>query len=525
MSKSNSLGKRIFAAIIAGTMAVSLSFSLTGCNDDSKTEDSNSSKVSQNSVIPKFENDIAIKTKNYTVPYTIVTYFFNYYYRNYYNSYGQYMAYYGFDANLSLRDQYYDEENKKTWYDFFMEETKSYISETLILAEAAKADGMELSKEELSTIDENMSALSKAAESDGITEQEYVEKNYGKGVKKEDVKDFLKITTLAQNYYNKIYNGYKYTDTDYENYYTENKNNYHYADFLTYTFNASYGSDATDEQKKEANEKAKAYADALSKCKTVNEYKAYVKKYLTENPSLVETTSTSSSGEESKMTEEEIANAIDSKVESTLTKKYAYEVSSDVGKWIFDDGRKALETKVIESTDAYMTVMIVKPAYRDETTYKNVRHILIQSSSYESDDKAKAKADEVYNEWKKGKATEETFAELANKYSEDGGSNTKGGLYENIYEGQMVQAFNDWCFDASRKVGDTGIVKTNYGYHIMYFSGNSDVIWKTNVDKDMRTKAFNEHYKKLQEKFAVEYDDDYINTIELFETDESSSAS
>ena len=33
----------------------------------------------------------------------------------------------------------------------------------------------------------------------------------------------------------------------------------------------------------------------------------------------------------------------------------------------------------------------------------------------------------------------------------------------------MVPAFNDWCFDEARKEGDTGLVKTNYGYHVMYY--------------------------------------------------------
>ena len=38
----------------------------------------------------------------------------------------------------------------------------------------------------------------------------------------------------------------------------------------------------------------------------------------------------------------------------------------------------------------------------------------------------------------------------------------------------MVANFNDWCFDASRQPGDHGIVETEYGYHIMYFSGTAD---------------------------------------------------
>ena len=37
----------------------------------------------------------------------------------------------------------------------------------------------------------------------------------------------------------------------------------------------------------------------------------------------------------------------------------------------------------------------------------------------------------------------------------------------------MVTNFNDWIFDASRKPGDTGIVESDYGYHIIYFVGDN----------------------------------------------------
>ena len=35
----------------------------------------------------------------------------------------------------------------------------------------------------------------------------------------------------------------------------------------------------------------------------------------------------------------------------------------------------------------------------------------------------------------------------------------------------MVNSFSAWCFDSSRKAGDTAIVKSDFGYHIMYFVG------------------------------------------------------
>jgi len=42
----------------------------------------------------------------------------------------------------------------------------------------------------------------------------------------------------------------------------------------------------------------------------------------------------------------------------------------------------------------------------------------------------------------------------------------------------MVVPFQDWCFDAARKTGDTGIVETQYGYHVMYFVGDSDITYR-----------------------------------------------
>ena len=52
----------------------------------------------------------------------------------------------------------------------------------------------------------------------------------------------------------------------------------------------------------------------------------------------------------------------------------------------------------------------------------------------------------------------------------------------------MVQAFNDWCFDSSRKAGDTGIVQTQYGYHVMYFVGTSDITYRTSlIQEDLRS--------------------------------------
>ena len=64
----------------------------------------------------------------------------------------------------------------------------------------------------------------------------------------------------------------------------------------------------------------------------------------------------------------------------------------------------------------------------------------------------------------------------------------------------MVTEFNDWCFDANRKAGDVEMVKTDYGYHIIYFVAKDgkdyyDSAIRSNKAKDDIETAT----KKLQE--------------------------
>ena len=114
----------------------------------------------------------------------------------------------------------------------------------------------------------------------------------------------------------------------------------------------------------------------------------------------------------------------------------------------------------------------------------SMRHILILAEADENGDytdeaiqAAHDKAEEIYEEWKAGEASEDSFAELANEYSEDEGSDTNGGLYENIYKNQMVTGINDWLFADGRAYGDTTIVDNNGGYvgtHIVFFCGQGE---------------------------------------------------
>ncbi len=101
--------------------------------------------------------------------------------------------------------------------------------------------------------------------------------------------------------------------------------------------------------------------------------------------------------------------------------------------------------------------------------------------------------------------TEDAFAALANEKSEDPGSNTNGGLYENVYKGQMVEPFENWCFDESRQPGDTGLVKTSYGYHIMYFVKHTP-IWEATSRNELRTQYASGLVKQANEDYPITVD-------------------
>lgn len=148
--------------------------------------------------------------------------------------------------------------------------------------------------------------------------------------------------------------------------------------------------------------------------------------------------------------------------------------------------------------------------------YVNVRHALImpegatsetirtETFSEEAWAASEKKAQELYDQWKNGDMSEESFAALANAESQDG-DGTTGGLFENVYKGQMVEEFENWCFDETRQVGDHGIVKTAFGYHIMFFCGSQDV-WYATAENDLINELAYEMLDAALEKHTATVD-------------------
>ena len=98
--------------------------------------------------------------------------------------------------------------------------------------------------------------------------------------------------------------------------------------------------------------------------------------------------------------------------------------------------------------------------------------------------------------------------------SQDPGSQSNGGLYENVQQGQMVEAFDNWCFDEKREPGHNGIVKTDYGYHLMYFV-SSTPIWESTVRSQLIAQQMQSMMQELTAQYPMEAEYSKISLAQL----------
>lgn len=150
-----------------------------------------------------------------------------------------------------------------------------------------------------------------------------------------------------------------------------------------------------------------------------------------------------------------------------------------------------------------------------DAKFINIRHTLLQPTGGETGENGypvytdeawetcRLEAEELYNKWQEGDKSEESFAQLAMEHSVDG-SAANGGLYENVAPGDMVEAFDAWCFDESRATGDHGLVKTEYGYHIMFFSGHRS--WLDLAKEGLIDSIAYDKIPETAEKYEAEVD-------------------
>ena len=113
------------------------------------------------------------------------------------------------------------------------------------------------------------------------------------------------------------------------------------------------------------------------------------------------------------------------------------------------------------------------------------------------------KAEDLLAQWKAGDATEESFAALVAEHTDDTGSATTGGLYDDVAPGSSyVEEFRAWAIDANRQKGETDIVKTEFGYHIMYYV-SGEPYWVNRVAVQLSSNRLTEKTEAAEAKWPM----------------------
>ena len=322
-----------------------------------------------------------VKTENYKVTGTMMNYFFMSQFNNYYSMYQSYLgsnatreqilSIMGIDASKSFKDQYMksgaEGAEQVTVFDFYMGLTEEYVTRLLTYCEYAPNLNIELTPEDLEEIDHSIEHMKESYKSTkDLYEQfgmsfyknfsAYLAASYGEGINENDLRECMKLTTLAGKVEERLSDDFKIAlrgEKDYasiEQYVKDNPASFLMADYYSYSFSVSNKgmTDADFEaEKAEILEKAKALAGVEGK----DAYKAAVLELLKEAELKTYRDKNWSTILKENDNDEEKAEAAllkqfeekawteaiqDQKFNNTLKEKYKYPAThTDLSKWVF----------------------------------------------------------------------------------------------------------------------------------------------------------------------------------------------
>ena len=444
--------------------------------------------VWRSNIIPKKATALTIDGEKYTAA-EVNFYYWNTY-NNFLNNYSYLVSYMGLDTTASPNDQVMNEtatgmlgvEEGTTWGDYFMDQTQQQMAAIQNSLKMAADEGFVYTDSVQAQYDGTMESLKTTAAANGTNLSAYLQNAYGALMTEKVFSEQLMRVSQYSDYITAYYNSLEFSADEITAAYEADPDSYDRIAYQSVSVKGSAASTTDSEGNTvEPTEAEQAAAKAAAKAtaeKLLADYKA---------------------GGDLEALAEAAENA------TYTSNDEATYFSSDLGLWLFDEARKPGDTTIIEGDTTYY-VAVFGERFRREDNTMDVRHILFmtgegeltsEDEGYEAEQEqlkadAKAKAEAMLAEWEAGEATEESFAALATANTEDTGSMYTGGLYENVYKGQMVEAFENWCFDASRKAGDTGIVETPYGAQVMYSVGGTGPSWQYEVSSTLQANAYNE---------------------------------
>ena len=467
----------------------------------------------------------AVKIGDYTLSNADLNFYYvdavNEQYSEWYNTYSDSTAtivqtLHNLDLSKPLDTQKYDE--TKSYADHFAEKAIENATETYAVYTEALKNGVTLSDEDKAEIDSAISNMQMYAGFYGYSNlKDYLKAVYGKGATEANFRNYMEVNAVAQNYEAEYHDGLTYAESDLAAYDKE-----HYKEFTSYHY-TSFPVRSSDFLVCES-------ADDKNHTHTEAEETAALKAAEEAAKALAATGATNAVALNAEIKKLD-AYKDKATAASTANKDVLFTsiTNEAIAQWLSDESRKEGDIAYLDydltSTDEEGNettsqlgyyVVIFEGKNENEAKLVNVRHILAKfkggstgddgKTTYSENEK-KAALDTINDlkaKWESGDATEDSFASLAKEKTEDTASAEDGGLFEDVYPGQMVTNFNDWCFDETRKAGDVGVVETEYGYHLIYFVKTTDTTYRNYmIESALRDKDYDAWFEATAKAINV----------------------
>ena len=427
----------------------------------------------------------------------------NYFYQS--AKYNTNYIYYMYGMTPPADDAVMNEETGETYRDYYLEQTMASLTELTALYDDAVSAGYNTA-DVADTVSTQIKEAKEYASTMGYSYSAFLKAQYGRYMTPAAYKSILTKSALVDLYYTDYSDTLVYDDSALEAYYEENKDS---LDTFDYSYLYFVGEDIKDENLSEA-EIAELELQSLAQMKILAE-KAFAS--VQDGVSLAELAETHPDAK--------LGENIQT-VGGSLSSVYGEELKK------LAEG----ESVLVENKNTGFYVITLNSRGLSDKTAVDVRHILINAEtttneagavvapSEEAWNTALTEIEKVKAEYLSGDKSEESFAALAEKYSTDGGSNTNGGLYTGVTQGNFVAEFDSWLFDQTHNVGDVEIIKhaaaeddgnKYYGYHLAYYAGEN-LVWKNTASSALRSTDLTEwvdslmaNYESCEYTAAVKY--------------------
>ncbi len=336
-----------------------------------------------------------------------------------------------------------------TWKERLEELTIEDIRKKYVLAFDALRQGFEISDEGYEAVAEEFNANYEYVESEGITEDEFMETSYCAPIPYELYQRSYILMWYATEYEEALKEQFSsaYTEEDIESFYAEASYLFDYVDVYIMFFNLG----------------ATLEPSSYSHIKTKEEFIDFHRQYYKDNN-----------------------YGVDNIEESATWTMSSYKdlgaaIGKDVADWCFDSSRKEGDMEVVRGVLYDCLIFVEKTAYKKESVNFldcYLYYLYAGGSTEEACIKlTDEKMAEIQEKFEKTDKTEADFKEIAMLYSHSPSVNNEGlnsavrlSNEDELYEKPALR----WCFDEERKAGDYACIKTEFGYQLIYFLSKNE---------------------------------------------------